>query len=86
MEICDEKKKVSKRKFSETWLSDDRYKDWIQQVVSDDTFFIAKYAIKNILVHRMFPGIRILRFTKGIQKRMVKMNSITGNLGHNGSK
>lgn len=47
METCDENKKKSKRKFSEAWLSDGRYKAWIRQVSSDDTLFYCNICKKN---------------------------------------
>lgn len=40
METCNvNMKKQSKRKFCEAWLSDDRYKDWIQKVSNDTMFY-----------------------------------------------
>jgi len=39
METCDEFKEKSKQKFSQAWLCVDRYKSWIRQVLSDDTFY-----------------------------------------------
>lgn len=47
MEICDKPKKNSKRKFSEAWLSDDRYKHWIRQVLSDEFSFYCNICNKN---------------------------------------
>jgi len=47
MEMCDELKKKPKRKFSEAWLCDDRYKFWIRQVPSDNTLFYCTVCNKN---------------------------------------
>jgi len=38
MEICDERQK-QKRRFLEAWLSDERFKSWLQKVPNDNTVF-----------------------------------------------
>lgn len=47
METCDKSKKNPKRKFSEAWLSDDRYKHWIRQVLSDEFSFNCDICKRN---------------------------------------
>lgn len=47
METCDELKTKRKQKFSQAWLSDDRYKLWIRQVPSDNTLFHCNVCNKN---------------------------------------
>lgn len=45
METCDNSKQ--KRKFSDGWLSDDRYKHWIEKVPFDETLFYCNICNKS---------------------------------------
>jgi len=39
MEMCESLRKKVKRSFSEPWLSDNRFKSWLQRVLNDKTVF-----------------------------------------------
>jgi len=76
-EISDESIKKCKRSFSETWLTDDRYKSWIREVSFDNTLYHCITCNKNLSCN----STHVLRHADSASHR----NNIKKNLLHNES-